>query len=429
MPIAAAIAHVSRSDRSFRLAFAGLLAALSIAPCHAADSSAENRLDAVERAVEESREAERELATRAEALARQLAGLRLQLVATASRTQDDEERVSSLEARLAGLEDLSTAKAAALDRQRDDLAALLGALQRLARTPPEALLVLPGTPTDTVRSGRLLAAMMPPIEAKAAALARELDEIAELRAQTEAERRSLDTAQEALAADRERLAGLIARRGTLLQETETAHEQAAERTARLSREARDLRELLRAIAAERTAKEAAERTAREAAARASLRPRPAGPPAAAQPQPSPPPADFRRFGEAQGHVTPPVRGQIVLSFGQAGQGGQSHRGITIETRPDARVVAPFDGQIVFNGPFRGYGQILIIEHSDGYHTLLTGLGRIDVAVGQWVAAGEPVATAPGPESGSGQVYLELRRNGQPINPLPWLATWSEKVSG
>jgi len=102
--------------------------------------------------------------------------------------------------------------------------------------------------------------------------------------------------------------------------------------------------------------------------------------------------------------------------------------LTIEARPGGQVVAPYDGRVEFAGPFRGYGQILIIEHGDGYHSLLAGLDRIDGAVGQRLAAGEPVGSMP-PDGHGAALYLELRRHGQPINPLPWLATRDDKVSG
>ena len=85
------------------------------------------------------------------------------------------------------------------------------------------------------------------------------------------------------------------------------------------------------------------------------------------------------------------------------------------------VRAPFDGKIVFTGPFRGYGRILIIEHGEGYHTLLAGFSRIDVVPDQWLLAGEPVGILGRPESGNPSLYMELRSNGRPINPLPWLA--------
>jgi murein hydrolase activator len=81
------------------------------------------------------------------------------------------------------------------------------------------------------------------------------------------------------------------------------------------------------------------------------------------------------------------------------------------------------------GPFRGYGLILIIEHGEGYHSLLSGLGRIDGDVGQWVLAGEPVGAMGPATEGNPRLYLELRRQGHPINPQPWLAAGTGKVSG
>ena len=94
------------------------------------------------------------------------------------------------------------------------------------------------------------------------------------------------------------------------------------------------------------------------------------------------------------------------------------------------MIAPFDGVVAFAGAFRGYGQLLIIEHSEGYHTLLAGLGRVDGEVGQRVLAGEPVgvmATSETDGAPSSSLYVELRRDGQPINPLPWLADRTGKV--
>ncbi|HVH83031.1 MAG TPA: peptidoglycan DD-metalloendopeptidase family protein, partial [Steroidobacteraceae bacterium] len=139
---------------------------------------------------------------------------------------------------------------------------------------------------------------------------------------------------------------------------------------------------------------------------------------------------IRRMSEAQGRLTLPARGEIVQEFGQSGDYGAASKGVTIRARPGAEVVAPYDGQVVFAGPFRGYGPILIIEHTEGYHTLLAGLSRIDAAPGQWVLAGEPVGVMGEQRDGDGPaLYVELRRNGRPIDPLPWLALHSGKVSG
>jgi septal ring factor EnvC (AmiA/AmiB activator) len=123
----------------------------------------------------------------------------------------------------------------------------------------------------------------------------------------------------------------------------------------------------------------------------------------------------------------PVAGTLTRHYGENDEYGAASKGLLLETRPGAQVVAPFDGRIEFAGPFRGYGQILIIEHGDGYHSLLAGLERIEGVVGQWLVAGEPVGNMP--DGDHPALYLELRRHGQPINPLPWLATRDDKVSG
>jgi septal ring factor EnvC (AmiA/AmiB activator) len=136
----------------------------------------------------------------------------------------------------------------------------------------------------------------------------------------------------------------------------------------------------------------------------------------------------RPFSKAQGDMPFPARGRVVVRFGQSDEQKQLSKGISIETRADAQVIAPFNGQVVFAGPFRGYGLLLIIEHGEGYHTLLAGMARIDGTVGQHLATGEPVGVM-GQGEGKPLLYVELRHNGQPVNPLPWLTARKAKVSG
>jgi septal ring factor EnvC (AmiA/AmiB activator) len=139
------------------------------------------------------------------------------------------------------------------------------------------------------------------------------------------------------------------------------------------------------------------------------------------------PAGFRNFPDAgqintANRVFAPARGRILTHFGDPTNAGGVSKGLVMETRPGAQIVAPFDGHIVFEGPFRSYGQILIIEHGGGYHTVLAGLDRVDAVVGQWLLAGEPVGSMPSPAASRPKLYLELRRDGQPIDPVPWFGT-------
>jgi septal ring factor EnvC (AmiA/AmiB activator) len=120
---------------------------------------------------------------------------------------------------------------------------------------------------------------------------------------------------------------------------------------------------------------------------------------------------------------------LIGRYGQATETGLTRKGITIETGSGAQVVIPHDGTVVFAGPFKGYGWLLIIEHSEGYHSLLAGLDRIDNVIGQQVLSGEPAGIMGDLKNGPPLLYVELRRDGQPINPLPWLAASKIKVNG
>ncbi|MFC7692061.1 murein hydrolase activator EnvC family protein [Paeniroseomonas aquatica] len=114
----------------------------------------------------------------------------------------------------------------------------------------------------------------------------------------------------------------------------------------------------------------------------------------------------------------PVQGQVVREFGAAGEGGAA-RGLTIQAGAGARVVSPCGGRAVFAAPFRSFGQLLIVDCGEGYHFVLAGLDRLDAAPGQRLLGGEPVGQL-GAGSGRPALYLELRRNGRPVDPRGFL---------
>ena len=72
---------------------------------------------------------------------------------------------------------------------------------------------------------------------------------------------------------------------------------------------------------------------------------------------------------------------------------------------------------------------MIIDHGDGYHSVLAGLAGVNGRMGQWVLSGEPVGRMSTDTAGRTTLYYELRRNGEPLNPLPWLASLNDKVRG
>lgn len=352
------------------------------------------RLRAIEAALEESRRQQQQLAADAERLAREFTALQTRLIAAAEQVLGMEAEVAAITARLDGLRAEERARAAAVDRQRRGLSGVLASLVHLARQPPLAVAADPARAVDVVHASLLLSAILPELKARASTASADLQAFRAIRGEIDAQRAELAAAGERLEAERAALAVLLDRKAGEREQSQAQQLAARERAARLGAEAADLRDLLGRLEDD------------------------AGPI---------PPPGARSFEEARGRLPLPAQGRVTRSWGEPDAQGLPARGLSLAVVPDAQIVAPFDGRIVFAGPFRSYGQLLIIAHGGGYHSLIAGLSRIDGFVGQWLLAGEPVGRAgepagrAGDDDGDSAIYVELRLHGEPINPLPWLA--------
>ena len=110
----------------------------------------------------------------------------------------------------------------------------------------------------------------------------------------------------------------------------------------------------------------------------------------------------------------PVRGRVVVRFGEKTALGLKSDGWRIRTRGDALVLAPADGVVKFADSFRGFGRVVIMSHKNGYNTVMTNLGNIDVALEQEVLAGEPVGRM---NPDKPEMYLEVRRGNSAVDPV------------
>lgn len=109
----------------------------------------------------------------------------------------------------------------------------------------------------------------------------------------------------------------------------------------------------------------------------------------------------------------PVRGRLVVRFGEKTALGLNSDGWRIRTRGDALVMAPADGIVKFADSFKGFGKVIIMSHKNGYNTVMTNLGQIDAVVGQDVLGGEPIGRM---DSNKPEMYLEVRRGNKAVNP-------------
>lgn len=474
-PVAAIRTQLCDKLRIMASVFLGFLTAAGlIATSALADepTAAIERLEELQREIEAGEAAETEAQARAALLQDEVERLRRDSIVSAARAQELERQLSVVEIAVAFRRAAEVRQRARLAERNVQLTVTLGALQRIALQPQETLLASPGGALGTARSALLLSATVPELERRAAEVRVELDRLTALTAATAKERSTLLATRDALGEERSTIEALTEQKIELQQAALTAGAEAANRVARLATEAEDLQELV-----ERLAAQAEERREREAEAALALLQRtealrdsqvtipdeqdvapprdltaeaPSDPApdrgsrsaaeAQAVPQvaslPTAPlarPGSVRPFPAVQSSLRLPVAGHVAVSFGERFVGGIDGRarGIYMESRPQAQVIAPFDGQVAFAGRFRRYGLLLIIEHDGRYHSLLSGLERIDAVVGQWVLAGEPVGVMGGQEGSTEapRLYYELRRDSQPINPLPWLAMDEERARG
>ncbi|MDH5748569.1 MAG: peptidoglycan DD-metalloendopeptidase family protein [Rhodospirillales bacterium] len=405
---------------AFALAWPGMVGAQQVKP--------DTRLEKLEQELEKQRLERESLEKKAQSLKKDIETYGNDLVKAAAVIQNFEAEILLIEERLPALMKEEREKTRRLKRRRQQTVHVLLALQRLARHPPESMIVQNMNPDDMVRSAILLRAAVPRIESQAELLRQDVFAVSLSRREMMVQREALATAIRGLKSERRQLKDLLEQKARIRNETVAASRQIQMRADAIAREAGSLRDLMARLDDERRLREQKTRKSREAAAlraqrkaEATARVRTTQNVLGA--------GAGKSISKARGRLPFPAVGRIVARYGQSTETGLTRKGITIETRANAQVVAPYDGEVVFSGVFRGYGQLLIIEHSEGYHSLLAGMDIIDGVIGQIVLAGEPVGIMGNPDKGKPSLYVEIRRNGQPINPLPWLAALKGKVNG
>lgn len=407
-----------------------LIAILYVTSCFAqqATSGLDERLKKVEEAIEEGRKKSSELDRASENLQKKLLKLQHDRVKIATTIRKTESHIFRLDNELRTLKENEAKKLGFLNKRRDQFVQVIVALQRLSHLPPQAVIAYPTPPSDLVRTGILLRATVPRIERQASQFRDELTSLELTRTQIAKRRSELVEATSVLKKRRLEVDLLSNSKAGVRRQTLAARQVQAARLQRLTREAQTLRDLFDSLEKERLNRGlSSDETIQNLPPNTTPSPMPRrlDPIGAIK---SKPPLQTRPITTARGALTFPVIGKIKGSYGFRETTGETRKGIHIESGPGAQVVAPYNGRIVFAGPFRGYGRLLIIEHGQGYHSLLAGMARIQGLVGQWLLSGEPVGIMGTPLSGKPALYMEFRRNGQPVNPKPWLMTEKGNIS-
>lgn len=320
--------------------------------------------------------------------------------AVAASIQAAEAQIAAARARTAIVDRLLAAQRARLEAQQGPIARLIAALQSLARRPAMLGLLQPGSTADIVHVRAVLGSVAPVVRERSAGVRDEIARTRRLREGAQIAARSLRDGRERL--ETERLALVQMEANHRLRATGYRRDAMIEsdRALALGEQARDLVELMDTLGAAAETREALE-------ALPGPLPRPgaeseemAAAPAPAAPRGPPP---YRL----------PVAGSLVTGLGEISEAGVRSRGLTLSTWAGAQVVAPAAGRVIYAGRFRGYGNIVILDHGDGWTSLVAGLDRVLVRVGDAPVQGTPLGSAPKGEAP--RITVELRRRGDAVD--------------
>lgn len=402
--------------------------ALMLRPVMAADVSKAD-LAKMEREVQAQNLEHKKLQAQATQISLELTRISKDMIASAKQIQNSEEKISRMESELETLRaDLKKAEENFVVED-DNLIKTLSALQNLALKPTEALFVQPLTPVEIIRSAMLLREAVPYLQENAARIREDLEKIEAQKNLVEKQVARIIRQKKILEKEHEQMKALVQRKSKIRNAVEIKSVKAKKKVEQLASQANDLRDLLNKLEKQRQEKlrRQEEERRRLAELKAAEARRAAEETKKLEEKQRADLIKFKpevinevgeNFVKAKGHLLRPARGPVVTAYGEQMSKGVTSKGIIIKTRSQAQVISPYDGTVIFAGPFRGYGNLIIIEHGQGYLSLLAGLEEVDCELGQMLLAGEPVGQMP--ESGDTRLYVELRKDNHPINPLTWI---------
>lgn len=376
-----------------------LLACALIALPHPiwAAQSTQDELSELEKELESAQKERRTLDSRHAALEEELKTLRQQLVSLAARVRQSQLSLSETEDKLRILSEQATQRESALKSEQQRLSSLVRASISLSHTPAEAMIMMPGDVNQTMKTARALKMASDSVREQTQSIAVQLAELESMKDKVEQSKKELANRQEALHNEQQQLALALDQRRNVQKTLAKERTQLEAHLADLARKTKDLKELVSSIEEERRSPAASATAAPEASARSAE----------------------RNIAAAKGKLTPPVRGKLVQRYGEKSAKNSTSRGLALSVAAGSTVVAPFDGEVVFTGPFLAYGDMVILRHGEHFHSLLAGLGKIEVSVGEFLLEGEPIG-AMGEGEGQKRLYMELREHNQPVNPAPWI---------
>lgn len=323
-----------------------------------------------------------------------IAEVRDKLVAVTASIRKNEASLKDTEQRIQQSSIREQEITSRLEKDYGSISNTILALERMRRVPPELMIVRPGAPIEAAQTSMLLKNLIPALGHRADALARDLSELEKIQQQLEKDKAALVQAKAELDKQYPAMQKLLQQRESSFKSANAAYRASAARAEQMAAEAQSLAELVQRLEEDPT------------------------PTQIDKPKPKKSPKPSRAARAAGRGAILPVNGPLLARFGDYDEMGSEILGLKIKAPSKAIVVTPMDGTVKYSGTFRNYGQIVIVEHKSGLHSLVAGMSTTDVSTGQSLKSGEPIGYMPSASSQDGPLtlYYELRQNGDPVDP-------------
>ena len=360
----------------------------------------QQQLNATLENLAKSKETEEQLKKKLAATEREMQVMRERAAAVGERLQQSERRVTSEEDALEKVNADVAAKRKEFEERKSDYTKTVLSLLRMRAMPTTAIFSSPEDTATLLRTASVLEKTNQAVAAKAGRLRSDVNQLKRLQTSAAARDGATRAEKATLKVEQTNLARELAARQKLQAKLNIDHAAAEANVAELSRASQSLQELIGKLAEN-------EKTQQRDRPSAKTK------------------AKLRSFDGKKGSLRAPVAGVVIHRFGEHQNANGSYRGMVFKARAGATVVAPYDGEIVFTGPFRDYGNMVLIKHKNGFISLIAGLGKVTASLNQAAILGEPIGSMP--ESGNGEAYVELRDgDAKPIDPADWFANVADK---
>ena len=375
-----------------------LVAMLLLAGGVAHATDALRRLESTDKQLEQSKEKQEELAVAVGEAAEDLEQVQQKSVELAGRIREIEQKIADKNTSLEVLERERSTKQAALGLRQNEIGRLVQGMIRMQRLPRQFVIAQPGNADELLRTASALDITYRAVTTQIQELQEQMSELQTLRTKVAKTQDQLRQTQTRLETEQADLADLVAKRQDSYRSLNRDHAATRDRVTLLSKQSANLHDLIGKLEEE-------ERLFQQMGA--------------PQAKPLAPSRPSETLQASLSDIKPSASGTLIHRFGEKTATGDIRGGHVLRTAAKAMVTAPQNGKVVFSGQFMDYGKMIIIQHDEGFHTVLAGFGQVTVEPGQRVRSGEPVGVM-GATPDERELYLELRKNSKPIDPSRWI---------